>query len=119
MLFGRLFGSSHPFPYISPAKTIEGLIGAYVLCFFSLLALIPIGGYWLVPELSLSDVVVLTFSITTLAVFGDLTESFIKRVAEVKDSGTLFPGHGGLLDRLDSLVWVTPLIYYYSTAYLV
>ena len=119
LLFGRLYGKQHPFPYISPNKTIQGLLGAYILCFVSLLALIPLGGHWLVPILSLSDVFVLTFATTSLAVLGDLTESFIKRVADVKDSGSLFPGHGGILDRLDSLAWVTPMIYYYSTSYLI
>ena len=118
LLFGRLYGTYHPFPYISPNKTIQGLAGAYILCFFSLLAFIPLGGLWLIPVLSLADVFALSFATATLAILGDLTESFIKRVAEVKDSGNILPGHGGMLDRLDSLAWVTPMIYYYSTSYL-
>ena len=114
LLFGKLFGSYRPLPFISPAKTIQGLLGGYFFCFLSLAALIPFKGFDIVPSLNLYDAVFLTMMCSTLAILGDLTESFIKRVGEVKDSGNLFPGHGGILDRMDSLVLVTPVIFYYS-----
>lgn len=119
MLFGRLFGTYKPFPNISPQKTIQGFYGAYVLCFISLLALIPFGDTWLTVKMTTIDALVITVVSSTLGIIGDLTESFLKRTAGVKDSGTLFPGHGGMLDRLDSLVWVTPFIYYYLVYFLI
>jgi phosphatidate cytidylyltransferase len=119
LLFGKLFGSYRLFPYISPQKTIQGVLGGYFLCFVSLLLLMPLGEYSMVPNLSIYNVIVLSIVVSTLAITGDLTESFIKRVGEVKDSGALFPGHGGMLDRADSLVFIAPVVYYYSKYYLV
>jgi phosphatidate cytidylyltransferase len=115
LLFGRLFGTFHPFPHISPAKSIQGVVGAFVLPYLSLIPLVFIGETRFTPCLGHGDAVVISVLTGFLAFGGDLTESFLKRVAGVKDSGNLFPGHGGILDRLDSLVWVTPFIYYYSS----
>lgn len=119
LLFGRLFGTFHPFPHISPAKSVQGVIGAFILPYISLLIFTVIGETQFTPSLTGSDVLIISFMTGFLAIGGDLTESFLKRVAGVKDSGTLFPGHGGILDRLDSLVWVTPFIYYYSKYFLI
>ncbi|OMJ93197.1 hypothetical protein SteCoe_3894 [Stentor coeruleus] len=119
LLFGKLFGTYKPFPYISPQKTVQGLIGAYVFCFISLLALIPFGETWITVKMTIGDALVITIASSTLGIVGDLTESFLKRTAGVKDSGNIFPGHGGILDRLDSLVWVTPFIYYYLVYFMI
>ena len=114
LFFGRYFGSYKPFPFISPAKSLQGVIGAYILPYFSLLLFVYVPSTRFTPHLEHWDAFVISIVSATLAIAGDLTESFLKRVAGVKDSGLLFPGHGGILDRLDSLVWVTPFIFYYS-----
>lgn len=103
---GRAFGRHKLAPQISPGKTWEGVAGA-------LLAVVLYWGAitWLVPEVSgqflpgLALIVVLT----AVAIFGDLFESWMKRLAGMKDSGTLLPGHGGVLDRVDALTSTVPL----------
>jgi phosphatidate cytidylyltransferase len=65
------------------------------------------------PSLSLAHAVSLGAAVAALGIVGDLDESLLKRWAGVKDSGTLFPGHGGMLDRLDSLLFGAPVLYYY------
>lgn len=115
LLFGRLFGTYRPFPHISPAKSIQGVFGGYILPYLSLLIFVYIPSSYFTPHLEHMDALIISVVSATLAIGGDLTESFLKRVAGVKDSGLLFPGHGGILDRLDSLVWVTPFIFYYTT----
>lgn len=107
-LVGSRFGSRKLMPLISPGKTVEGAIGAVVLTgivglIIGLIARIPLSPPWIL-------VAALAFSV--LAQAGDITESFLKRLAGVKDSGTLIPGHGGLLDRIDGLLWVVVAVYY-------
>jgi phosphatidate cytidylyltransferase len=107
---GRRFGMRKLAPEISPGKTIEGAFG-YLAgslvggCF---------GAAFLVTELGTIEVVVLSGMLSVAGQMGDLFESLIKRVFAVKDSGTLLPGHGGLLDRLDSLIF--PAVF--ATTYL-
>ena len=107
---GRRFGTRKLAPEISPGKTIEGAFG-YV-------AGSVVGGYlgagFLITELGMIEVVALSAMLSVLGQIGDLFESLIKRVFAVKDSGTLLPGHGGLLDRLDSLIF--PAVF--ATTYL-
>jgi phosphatidate cytidylyltransferase len=107
---GRQFGRHQLAPELSPGKTMEGalgyLAGSIVAGF--------IGARLLLPSLALMEVVGLSGLVSILGQLGDLFESLIKRVFAVKDSSTLLPGHGGLLDRLDSLIF--PAVF--TTAYL-
>jgi phosphatidate cytidylyltransferase len=109
-LVGRRFGTKKLAPEISPGKTVEGVIG-YVLGSVSAGYLM---GIFLAIGLSSIELVVLTALLSMLGQLGDLFESWIKRVFAVKDSGKLLPGHGGLLDRLDSLIF--PAVF--TTTYL-
>ena len=108
MLFrstGKLFGK-HKLTSVSPNKTWEGAIGGLLLS--TLIGWAGIGVLNLkVDNLALYLSVV--FLLAVISVFGDLFESALKRVAKIKDSGNLLPGHGGLLDRLDSTITVAPM----------
>lgn len=105
-LVGRSIGRTKLFPSVSPKKTVEGAVGGFI---FSLVAAYFMSKYetnvslpqWLI----LATVIVLTGSL------GDLIESKFKRAAGVKDSGAILPGHGGMLDRLDSLIFAAPYAY--------
>lgn len=102
---GRRWGRVKLAPQISPGKTREGVYGALIgsaLCGALL--------HWLRPETgSLSVLVLLSVTIALFSVVGDLFESLLKRQAGLKDSGTLLPGHGGVLDRIDSLTAAAPV----------
>jgi len=108
--FGRLLGSHKLMPSVSPGKTIEGAFGGLVLAV--LIALLYVS-YVLHPmaQLSLRPLAIVVFAvcISAVAQVGDLAESLIKREAGIKDSSTLIPGHGGVLDRFDSLLFVLPV----------
>jgi phosphatidate cytidylyltransferase len=110
---GRALGKHKMAPKISPGKTWEGAVGGLLA---SLLAAVG-AHYWFFPELSLKTALPLAAGMNILGVVGDLTESALKRGAGMKDSGTLFPGHGGLLDRLDSLLFNAPLLYFVARIY--
>lgn len=109
-LIGRWLGRHRLVPSISPGKTWEGAVGGFA------------GGTLAAPALSALLGLPVPFGysllagviIGTVGQVGDLAESMVKRTAGVKDAGSIIPGHGGILDRLDSLVFVTPLIYYYA-----
>ena len=108
---GTLFGRHRLAPRISPKKTVEGLVGG-------LIAAIIVGyvaRWWFLPELSGLDCLILAILLTVTGLWGDLTESVMKRSAGMKDSGGILPGHGGMLDRLDSLLFAAPAFYYYVT----
>ena len=77
------------------------------------MATVGCGSFWLVPELPLTHALVLGVVGSVLGQVGDLVESMIKRSFEVKDSGTVLPGHGGMLDRIDSVLFAVPLVYFY------
>ena len=100
---GRGFGRVKLAPKISPGKTWEGVLGG--LCAVLLLA--AIGSTYL--QIGISVLVPFCLAVAMLSVVGDLTVSRFKRSAGVKDSGKLFPGHGGLLDRIDSVTAAAPL----------
>jgi phosphatidate cytidylyltransferase len=101
---GRAFGRRPLAPTISPKKTIEGAIGGVVFGTVFML----IAGSWLLPDSPPVPLMVTGFAIVVLGICGDLFESRLKRVAGVKDSSTLIPGHGGILDRIDALLFATP-----------
>lgn len=109
--FGRAFGKHKLYPAVSPKKTLEGSFGGLL---GGCLATSAVGKLWLVPELSWVDVAVLGVAGSAFGQIGDLVESMIKRTHGVKDSGALLPGHGGMLDRVDALIFVAPLVYYYG-----
>ena len=104
---GRLFGRTKLYPLISPKKTREGLLGSIV--FSVTLALVSSCTY--LPQVSLLHAGFLGVIGAVLGQAGDLVESLIKRSTGIKDSGTLLPGHGGLFDRVDGLLFVAPLVY--------
>ena len=107
---GRAWGRRKLAPQISPAKTWEGGLGAVG----GSLAGALIFKYLFFPQLPLVHALPLGAGIGVLGQLGDLFESLIKRSAKVKDSGMLIPGHGGLLDRVDSVLFASPWVYYYS-----
>lgn len=108
---GRRFGSHKLWPAISPKKTWEGLIGGLVLALVACTAFIAFAGAsgWSMPALPLPVWVLLAFLLNQAALFGDFFESAVKRSLEIKDSGTILPGHGGILDRIDSLLFALPV----------
>jgi phosphatidate cytidylyltransferase len=108
-LIGRKFGRHKLAPVISPKKTIEGAIGGLV---FGVLA--AVASRWIfIPQISVVHLVLMGLLIGAIGQIGDLCESIVKRAANVKDSGGILPGHGGMLDRVDSLLFGAPAMYYY------
>jgi len=110
---GRALGRHPLAPAISPKKTIEGAIGGFV---FGALTLAIVGRWWL-PSVQVGARVLLGLAIAALGIAGDLFESLLKRAAGVKDSSSLIPGHGGVLDRIDALLFAAP-VYYLVLRYL-
>lgn len=106
---GNLWGRRRLAPEVSPHKTVEGALGGLLGGVVGALVTRALG----LPELPLSHTVGLGVAVAGLGILGDLDESLLKRWAGVKDSGALFPGHGGMLDRLDSLLFGAPVLYYY------
>ena len=110
---GRALGRHKLAPNVSPGKTWEGAAGGMAA---SLVAA-AVAHYWFFPELGLGAALGLSAVMNVLGVVGDLTESALKRGANAKDAAQILPGHGGLLDRLDSLLFNAPLIYYFALYY--
>jgi phosphatidate cytidylyltransferase len=106
---GTLWGKHPLIPSVSPKKTIEGVLGGFVVAVAAAL----LAHWWFASQLSWSDAIILGVLLTVTGLLGDLFESVIKRRAGVKDSGGILPGHGGMLDRLDSLLFTAPTFYYY------
>jgi phosphatidate cytidylyltransferase len=110
---GRAIGRHKLAPKISPGKTWEGVAGGVVAG----LALAAVAHFWFFRELPLKWALPLAVVMTTLGILGDLTESAIKRGSGAKDAAKILPGHGGALDRLDSLLFNAPLLYYFAHFY--
>lgn len=104
---GRAFGRRPLAPRVSPKKTVEGAYGGLL---FGTLLLVMVGAWWL-PSVPAPLRVLLGVTVVALGIAGDLFESMLKRSAGVKDSSTLIPGHGGVLDRIDALLFTAPVYY--------
>lgn len=109
LLVGRLIGRTPFAPILSPRKTNEGAIGGLLAGTLTAVAL----GYFAFPELPLRHVALASLLTGAAGQLGDLSESMLKRAAGVKDSSDLIPGHGGILDRMDSLMFALPTQYIY------
>ncbi|MCX7966272.1 MAG: phosphatidate cytidylyltransferase [Syntrophorhabdaceae bacterium] len=109
--FGKGFGRRALIPRISPKKTIEGLFGAVAGSIVVILSTIKITGFGILESISVGAAMGL------LGQMGDIFESTWKRLCEVKDSSGLIPGHGGILDRLDSFIFTTPFLYHYIAGF--
>lgn len=108
---GKRFGKRKLSPRISPKKTVEGLIGGVAT---SIIAAVVIHLTFF-REMPLLHAIIAGAILSVCGVLGDLAESMWKRSADVKDSGTLIPGHGGFLDRFDSIFFTAPILYFYWT----
>lgn len=106
---GSAFGKNRLYPLVSPKKSIEGAIGG--LC--GSLCGTLLAKYTFFPQLTLADAAITALVVGIVGQAGDLFESLLKRSFGVKDSGSIIPGHGGVLDRLDSIIFAAPVTYYY------
>ena len=111
---GRALGRRRLAPRVSPGKTVEGAIGGLLGNVVAAL----IVHFTFFPELKIVHAVPLALVMGGLGIAGDLCESMLKRGASAKDAGQLIPGHGGLLDRLDSMLFNAPLLYYFYLVFL-
>lgn len=109
-LIGMRFGKHKVIPAISPGKSWEGYISGIV---FSCITALIIR-HFLLPDIKILHILILGIGLTIVGQIGDLAESLLKRGAKVKDSGKIMPGHGGILDRCDSMIFITPVLYYYA-----
>lgn len=110
---GKAFGKHKLAPAISPGKTVEGLIGGIIAA----AAFAALSTWWFFPELPYQWSIALAVVLAVVGVLGDLCESAMKRGSDAKDSASILPGHGGLLDRLDSLLFGAPILYYFARFY--
>jgi phosphatidate cytidylyltransferase len=106
---GRTFGKTPLAPVLSPKKTVEGLLGGIA---FSVAAAVVLRSFAL-PQLALATTAGLGLTMALVGVVGDLFESLLKRSVGIKDTSSLIPGHGGVLDRIDSLLFAAPLLFLY------
>jgi phosphatidate cytidylyltransferase len=107
---GRSYGKHPLYLAVSPKKTVEGSIGGLLGALLGGL----IAHFWFLPSLPLIDAIVLSLVAAAVGQAGDLCESLIKRSTGVKDSGTLLPGHGGILDRVDALLFTSAVVLLYT-----
>lgn len=113
-VLGTLFGRHKLIPHISPKKSVEGALGGLAASVLTAWALCP----YLPLDFSLQHVLLLGLAIGFLGQIGDLSESLMKRFCESKDSGDLFPGMGGVLDVVDSVLFTAPIFYFHLKIYL-
>jgi len=107
--FGHAFGKRKLLPRVSPNKSVEGAVGGII----SALLVATIAKFTFASYLSFLDVMILGIGSSVMATLGDLVESLLKRDVKIKDTSRALPGHGGMLDRFDSVLFVAPLVYYY------
>jgi phosphatidate cytidylyltransferase len=104
---GRMLGRHLLAPVVSPKKTIEGAVGGFVGAVISM----AIIGHWWLPQLGLPARLALGVAIAAVGIVGDLFESLLKRSVGMKDASAVIPGHGGVLDRIDALLFAAPVFY--------
>ncbi|MEX1044182.1 MAG: CDP-archaeol synthase, partial [Acidimicrobiia bacterium] len=106
---GRAFGRRRIAPKVSPRKTVEGLVGGIVVtaALASILSTIPAYDF-----MDFSGAILLALVVSLFAPLGDAAESVVKRALDTKDMGSILPGHGGMLDRIDALLFVVPVGYF-------
>ena len=109
-----MIGRTKLYPSVSPNKTVEGALAGFL---FSLVTGSVCREIFL-PAISMHHCILLTAGISLIGQLGDLCESVFKRERGFKDSGTILPGHGGMLDRIDSLLFAAPFLYYYKAFFL-
>lgn len=107
-LYGKQFGRHKFFERISPKKTWEGTVAGAIVAILT-----SVGLHYLAPGISLTDWLVIASLIVVFGTFGDLTESLFKRSMNIKDSGSILPGHGGILDRFDTIFISVPFVFLY------
>ncbi|HWY37578.1 MAG TPA: phosphatidate cytidylyltransferase [Bacteroidia bacterium] len=110
-LVGSFLGKNKMYEKISPGKTWEGTIGGVLLCVGLSFLMVKI-----FPQLDLKHWMAVSAIVAVFGTVGDLVESMFKRLVGVKDSGSIMPGHGGVLDRFDSLIFSTPFVFAYLAA---
>ena len=106
---GRFFGRHPAFPTLSPKKTVEGIVGGLLI---TVLVVGPFAAIAL--EYTVTKALAISLGVSLASQGGDLFESVLKRILDVKDLGRFLPGHGGVLDRIDSLLFTVPAVYYIS-----
>ncbi|MFH1690311.1 MAG: phosphatidate cytidylyltransferase [Candidatus Eisenbacteria bacterium] len=106
---GNAIGKRKLLPRVSPSKSVEGALGGLVVAIVVAL----VARATVVPLLTILDALLLGLTAPIMAVLGDLVESLMKRDVRIKDTSRALPGHGGMLDRFDSVLFVAPLVYYY------
>ena len=111
-IVGSLIGKT-PLSTISPKKTWEGTIGGFILCITTIAAIA-----WRSKLFTITDWIMIAAICAVFGTLGDLFQSKLKRMANVKDSGSLMPGHGGFLDRFDSLLLATPFVWIYVHSFM-
>ena len=104
---GRMFGRNLLLPVVSPKKTVEGAAGGFAGAALSLAVI----GHWWLPQMTLPARIALGLAVAAVGIVGDLFESTLKRSVGMKDASAVIPGHGGVLDRIDALIFATPVFY--------
>ena len=119
IFFGKIFGKHKLCPKISPKKTVEGAIGGIVGAVVSNVVLFTVFDrcFFTVHTIGYGWVILVSLALAVIGICGDLTASVIKRNFGVKDFGNLFPGHGGVMDRFDSALFVLTMLYAFITLY--
>jgi len=110
--FGRLWGKRRILPNISPKKTVVGALGGVLGSI-----LMSLAAHFVLPHVPILAFLIMGVVVGTISQFGDFFESLLKRVADVKDSGSFMPGHGGILDRIDGVLFSAPFVYLTASIY--
>ena len=108
----HFLGKHKLIPDISPKKTVEGAVGGVLSCVLGFAVFGWVLLFFFEKQVNWSALIVISILVSVISQFGDLAASMIKREMNIKDYGSIFPGHGGVLDRFDSVIFVAPTLYY-------